>query len=252
MTYGKALKVILTVSFVLNVTVTSSARASEPASPQGAAEYVDMLRGRIAAISALNWALNNESRPETEGAVLRDLIRVGFDLDVTSQFVLGKFWGRAKAEQRAEFKNLFTEYLVNTYAGLFEQYRTGTLTVVASNRVAGGDFLVQTTIDRAIDSVNVVWRVRAWDSEYRIIDILIDRISLALTHRSEFASVIQRDDLEKLLQILRNRTSAQAAIVRQLSQLKRSSPIALSARVPMAGTRLAKEAADASCNFANC
>ncbi len=140
MTYRKALKVILTLSFVMNLNVTGPARASEPASSQGAAEYVNMLRGRIAAIWALNWVLNNDRRPESEGTVLRDLIRVGFDLDVTSQFVIRRFWGRAKAEQRAEFKDLFTEYLVNTYATRFEQYRIGTLTVVASNRVAGGVF----------------------------------------------------------------------------------------------------------------
>ncbi len=257
MTYRKALKVILTLSFVLNLTVTGPAPASEPASSQGAAEYVNMLRGRIAAIWALNWVLNNErrpesGRPESEGAVLRDLIRVGFDLDVTSQFVIGRFWGRAKAEQRAEFKDLFTEYLVNTYATRFEQYRIGTLTVVTSNRVAGGDFLVQTTIDRSIDTANVVWRVRAWDGEYRVIDILIDGISLALTHRSEFASVIQRDDFEKLLQILRKRISAQAVYGHQLSRLERSPPIALPPGGLMAGTRLVKEIANASCKFASC
>ena len=184
--------------------------------------------------------------------MLRDLIRVGFDLDVTSQFVIGRFWGRAKAEQRAEFKDLFTEYLVNTYATRFQQYRIGTLTVVASNRVAGGDFLVQTTIDRPIDTANVVWRVRSWNGEYRIIDILIDGISLALTHRSEFASVIQRDDFEKLLQILRKRISAQAKYGHQLSQLERSPHIALTLGGPMAGTLLAKEIANASCKFASC
>jgi phospholipid transport system substrate-binding protein len=242
MAHGKALKVILTLSFVLNLTVTGPARASETASSQGAAEYVNMLRGRIAAIWALNWVLNNERRPESEGAVLRDLIRVGFDLDVTSQFVIGRFWSRAKAEQRAEFKDLFTEYLVNTYATRFQQYRIGTLTVVASNRVAGGDFM----------TANVVWRVRAWDSEYRVIDILIDGISLALTHRSEFASVIQRDDFEKLLQILRKRISAQAVYGHQLSRLERSPPIALPPGGLMAGTRLVKEIANASCKFASC
>ena len=213
MTHSKALKVLFALSFALNLTVSGAAQASEPASPQGAAEYIDMLSGRIAAIGALK----NENLTETEGAVLRDLIRVGFDLDVTSQFVLGKFWGRAKAEQRSEFKDLFAKYLVNTYASHFKRYRIGTLTVIASNRIAGGDFLVQTNIDRATDTANVVWRVRAWDSEYRIIDILIDGISLALTHRSEFASVIQRGDLEKLLQILRKRASTNAVFAQRIA-----------------------------------
>ena len=227
MTHSKALKVLFALSFALNLTVSGAVQASEPASPQGAAEFVNMLSGRVATI----WALKNENLPDTEGAVLRDLIRVGFDLDVTSQFVLGKFWGRAKAEQRAEFKDLFAKYLVNTYASHFKRYRVDTLTVIASKRVAGGDFLVQTNIDRATDTANVVWRVRAWDSEYRIIDILIDGISLALTHRSEFASVIQRGDLEKLLQILRKRASTNADFAHQLSRSERTPYIALPASI---------------------
>ena len=226
MTHSKALKVLFALSFALNLTVSGAVQASEPASPQGAGEFVNMLSGRVAAIWALNWALKNKNLPDTEGTVLRDLIGVGFDLDVTSQFVLGKFWGRAKADQRAEFKDLFAKYLINTYASQFKRYRIGTLTVIESNRIAGGDFLVQTNIDRATDTANIVWRVRAWDSEYRIIDILIDGISLALTHRSEFASVIQRGDLENLLQILRKRASTNADFAHQLSRSERTPRIA--------------------------
>ncbi len=227
MTHSKALKVLFALSFALNLTVSGAAQASEPASPQGAAEFVETLGEQVAAI----WVSENENLPETKRAALRDLIRVGFELDVTSQIVLGNFWGRAKAEQRAEFKDLFAEYLVNTYASHLNRYRIGTLTVDTSNRVAEDDFLVQTSIDRASDTANAVWRVRAWDSEYRIIDILIDGISLALTHRNEFASVIQRDGFEKLLQILRKRTSTHADFGHQLSRFERTPYIALPASI---------------------
>ena len=252
MVHGKALQVILALSVALSLAATGPAPAKEPASPQGAAEFVNILKGRVAAIWALKWALNIETLPDPEGAVLRDLIRVGFDLDATSQFVLGKFWGRAKAEQRAEFKDLFAEYLVNTYAGHFKSYRIDTLTVVASNRIAGGDFLVRTTIDDAANTANVVWRVRAWDGKYRIIDILIDGISLASTHRSEFAAVMQRNDLDKLLQILRKRKSTQASFGRHSSRPERTPYIALSASGQMAGTCLEKEISDVSHIVANC
>ncbi len=215
MIHSKALKVLFVWSFVLSLTVSGAAQANEPASPQGAGEYVKILSERVAAIGALE----NESLPETDGSVLRDLIRVGFDLDVTSQFVLGKYWGRAKAEQRAEFRDLFANYLVNTYASHFKRFRIGTLTVIASNRIAGGDILVQTDIDRAADTANVVWRVRARDGEYRIIDVLVDGISLAMTHRSEFASIIQRGDLEKLLRIMRGEDGERSWRSRSLSLL---------------------------------
>ncbi len=227
MTHSKAVKVILALSLTLNLTVSGAAQASDAASPQGAADFVEMLGEQVAAI----WVSGNENLSETKRAALRALIPVGFELDVTSQFVLGKFWGRARTEQRAEFKGLFAEYLVNTYANHLNRYRIATLTVDTSNRVVENDFLVQTSIDSASDTANVVWRVRAWDGEYRIIDILIDRISLALTHRSEFASVIQRGGLEKLLQILRKRAPRNADFAHQLSRSERTPRIALPASI---------------------
>jgi len=222
MTHSKALKVLFALSLALNLTISGAAQASEPASPQGAVEFVETL-GQ-AAISAAEY----EGRSERKDAI-RSLIRVGFDLDVISRFVLGKYWNRTKAVQRAEFKDLFNEYLVNSFANHLN--RIDALTVVASNRVAGDDFLVRTSINRVSDTANVVWRVRAWNGEYRIIDVMIDGISLEVTHRNEFASVIQRDGFEELLQTLRKRTSTHANFEHQLLRPEITSRIALSASI---------------------
>jgi len=222
MTHSKALKVLFALSLALNLTVSGAAQASEPASPQGAVEIVETL-GQAAILAS-----EFEDRSERKDAI-RSLIRAGFDLDVISRIVLGKFWNRAKAVQRAEFKDLFNEYLVNSFANHLN--RIDALTVVASNRVAGDDFLVRTSINRASDTAKAVWRVRAWDGEYRIIDLMIDGISLALTHRSEFTSVIQRDGFEELLQTLRKRTSTHADFGRQLLRSERTSRTAVSASI---------------------
>ncbi len=230
MTHNKALKVLFAPYLALTLTTSGAAQASEPASPQGATEFVEML-GQVAI-----WTSEIEDRSENKGA-LRSLIRVGFDLDVISQFVLGRFWNRAKAVQRAEFKDLFAEYVVHSFESRFN--RISALTVVASNRVAGGDFLVQTNIVRATDTANVVWRVRARHNEYRIIDILIDGISLALTQRSEFVSVIQRDGFEKLLQTLRKRTLTNTDFAHQLSRFEKTPRISPPAYILFsAGSRI--------------
>ncbi len=51
--------------------------------------------------------------------------------------------------------------------------------------------------------------MRAQGGEYRIIDVLIDGISLTLTQRSEFASVIAREGLDGMLAVLRARVAKQ-------------------------------------------
>jgi len=54
----------------------------------------------------------------------------------------------------------------------------------------------------------VDWRISRTDERYNITDIMVEGVSMALTERQEFASVIQRSggELEALLKLLRERT----------------------------------------------
>ncbi len=138
----------------------------------------------------------------------------GRNLELISQFVLGRFWHRATAEQRAEFQELFTEYLTNSYARQLGSYRAETLTIVGSHPVGRKDVLVETSVESSNGAANPIWRVRAKDGEYKIIDVSIDGVSLALTQRREFAAVINRQGLDGLLNMLREKLAAQAKAAR--------------------------------------
>ena len=201
MTQSRTLTIILVSALTLGWALGGAARAAETDPTEAAAAFIEALGVEVQAIQAT-------AAPRR--AALRELIRGGFDLDLTSQLVLGKFWGRATPKQRTAFKDLFAQYLLNAYARQLDAYRIETLAVVASNRVGENDFLVQTSIVRDGDTADAVWRVRAQGGEYRIIDVLIDGISLTLTQRSEFASVIGREGLDGMLAVLRARVSEQA------------------------------------------
>ena len=207
MTPSKAFVAIVVLALVLGGNLGSAAQAADPAaSREAAAEFIETLAEKVLAIQPSEPAAMAEPRRDA----LRNLIRGSFDLDLTSQLVLGKFWARATPEQRTTFKDLFAGYLLNTYAHQLDAYRVETLAVTACNRIGENDYLVQTSIERDSGLANAVWRVRGRGGEYRIIDVLLDGISLTLTHRSEFASVIRRHGFDGMLEVLRERVSAQA------------------------------------------
>lgn len=149
-------------------------------------------------------------QPKERRKMLRELVRDGFDLALTSQFVLGKYWHSATEGQRAEFMDLFTEYLLNSYARHLASFRAESLSVVASHPVGDKDILVETSVEGPDGPAAPVWRVRAVDGRYKIIDVTVDGMSLALTQRREFASVVNRVGLEGLLKLLRDKLAAQA------------------------------------------
>ncbi len=204
MAVGKAFDSIFVSFLFLALTLGAAGPLGAQTSPQEAAEFVRTLGNEAGALQSAAKA----QAPEKRKAALRDLVRRGFNLELTSQFVLGKYWNRATAQQRAEFQDLFTEYLLNRYARHLGAYRAETLSVVASHPV--GDKDVQTSIEGVEGAANPVWRVRAQDGQYKIIEVSIEGVSLALTQRREFAAVINRKGLDGLLDMLREKLAAQA------------------------------------------
>ena len=169
-----------------------------------------------AAIRHVEWlgqrAIATLSRPqmtlEEREAAFRSLLRQGFDLDFIGRFALGIYWRRATPEQRADYLDLFGEFVVKTYAKRFGGYSGETMQVVRAT-VAGKrrDVVVETRISRPSGPpLEASWRVRVIDNQNKIIDVAVQGVSMAVTQRQEFASVTRRLGLEGLLQILRART----------------------------------------------
>ena len=177
------------------------ARAASDARAGQAATFIQGLGVELLAIQAGAGV----GAAATRSAGLDGLIRRGFDLDLTSQLVLGKYWNRASQVHRQAFKELFAQYLVHSYARHLKAYRVETLEIVSSNPVGKSDFLVETRVEsaREHDSANPVWRLRGRDGGFKIIDVHVDGISLALTERSQFGSVIRRNGLDGMLSALR-------------------------------------------------
>lgn len=143
---------------------------------------------------------------------LRQLVDQRFDLPLIGRFALGRHWNTATPEQRQEYLRLFEETIVRTYSRRFEGYAGQTLVVLGA-RSAGsqGDTLVQTELSQASGlPIAVDWRVRESSGAYRVIDVQVSGISMAVTQRDEFNSIIvQRGgEIEGLLRVLRQRVSA--------------------------------------------
>jgi phospholipid transport system substrate-binding protein len=206
MTEGKAFHAILGAFLLLAVSFGNASEIQAQTSPREAAKFVQALGSE----AVLLQSAVRSGGPEERITVLRDLVRRAFNLELTSQFVLGKYWNRATARQRAEFQDLFTEYLLNSYARHIGSYHAETLNIVASHPVGAQDVLVETSVRGDDGATNPIWRVRAQDGVYKIIDVSIDGVSLALTQRREFASVINRQGLDGLLGMLRQKLAAQA------------------------------------------
>ncbi len=145
---------------------------------------------------------------EEREARFRGILRQGFDLPFIGRFVLGRYWKQTAPEVREDYLNLFSEYLLQIYSARLGGYAGETLSVIGERPAGAKDVVVSTRIERPSGPpITAEWRVRVTDDRLRIIDVSVEGVSMVVTQRSEFASVIQRNGVEGLIEVLRARTT---------------------------------------------
>ena len=157
--------------------------------------------------------LSAQSSLATRQARFRELFRRDFDGPRIARFVLGRYWNIASPEQRQEFVRLFEDYVVFAYASRLSQYG-GEVFRVDGSRPDGSAIIVTSEIvsPGGTRPLKVDWRLLNEDGALKISDVIVDGISMAVTQRSEFASVIQRNggQVGGLLNVMREKTAAAA------------------------------------------
>ena len=147
-------------------------------------------------------------------ARFRELLREDFDVPGIARFVLGRYWNTASEEERREFVKLFEEYVAQAYATRLAEY-AGEQFKVTGSRTEGDGAIVTSQILRPAGSapIKVDWRLTGRNGIYKISDVAVDGISMAVTQRSEFASVIQHNggQIQGLITMLREKTAGAAA-----------------------------------------
>ena len=128
-------------------------------------------------------------------ARFRALLNENFAVKSIGRWVLGRYWRKATYAERSEYLRLFESLIVTTYVDRFERYSGETLTVTKTVVKKAGDTIVysQITRPRGVKPVNVGWRVRDKEGEYKIVDVIVEGVSMGQTQRSEFASVIRKN-----------------------------------------------------------
>src|SRR5438552_18721071 len=146
-------------------------------------------------------------------ARFHELFREDFDVPGIARFVLGRYWKTATPEQQEEFVKLFEDYIALVYSSQLAAYSGETLRVTGSRPGAEGAIVASEIVrPTGAPPVKVEWHLTDRNGAYKINDVSVDGISMAVTQRSEFAAVIQRSggQVQGLITQLREKTANSA------------------------------------------
>lgn len=215
---NKAL-LLLALSTCLPIGVGSSlaANISQPYSGQNGAQselYISVSSQEEKAeafinkmgMTAVAFLSNPNLTPSQKKSEFKKLLRTNFDMATIGRFALGKNWRLASASEQKEYLNLFEKMVVEVYSKRFDDYQGQSFELKSSRPIGEKDSLVSTMIvPETGPKIDVDWRVRNKNGKMQIIDVVIEGVSMSLTQRSDFASVVQRGGgkIEPLLAHLR-------------------------------------------------
>ena len=162
--------------------------------------------GNEAIQSLTDKTLDDQQRKDR----FREILNRTFKIKLIARFTLGhRYWRRATEEQKKEFVALFEDFVVLAYAARFRGYSGDNFSVGKVRDINKYDKLVYSKLVLKDGSnIPVLWRVRGGDS-FKVIDVLVEGVSMAITQRDEFAAIINQrgGKIEGLLAALRKKTS---------------------------------------------
>jgi phospholipid transport system substrate-binding protein len=176
----------LTGLLLLGVVFAAPVRA---AAPSEAGAFIDGL------VHDALGTINSKQTTEADRTKhFHDLLEKDFDMPWISHFVLGRYWNSASEQDRQQFIKLFTEYVVRSYSQRFSEY-TGETVKITGTRDSGDNAIVRSEIihPNGGEPAKVDWRVRKEDNGYRIVDVDVEGVSMIVTQRDQFSSVMQHE-----------------------------------------------------------
>lgn len=136
----------------------------------------------------------NVSKAEKQ-ARFKKLFNESLDLDFIGKYVLGRYWRTATPQQKTEFINTYRELNTKVWSERFDEFKGRNFEfkgTTPSN--SEGQIFVNTVVPMEQgEPAGVVWRVKQDGNKFKIIDIIIEKVSLTMANRNEYTAYIKNN-----------------------------------------------------------
>ena len=184
---------ILAVGFSL---LTTPTRAQSTPS-----DVIDTVSSQVLAVLRDRSVETSIRRTKVEEIIYRYV-----DFETLSRLVMARNWRKLTDEQKSEFMTEFKKHLSYTYGDNIDNYRNESVAILSEREEKRGDVTVRSKIVRGGgEDVLVDYRLRKREEKWRIIDVVIEGVSLVANFRSQFQEIMSSGGIDRLLKLLREK-----------------------------------------------
>jgi len=141
--------------------------------------------------------LSSKLTDEEKIVQLKKIGESAVDIDGVSLYTLGKYRKTLSDNQKKQYKELFKNYFLKSFAGRLVGYSDAKIAVLSEEIKNEKYTIVNTKLIGTSDrpEVKIDWRVYTKDPEnFLIRDLIIEGLSLARTQKEEFNSIIVNNE----------------------------------------------------------
>jgi phospholipid transport system substrate-binding protein len=160
--------------------------------------------------AAIEVLRDGTKSPEAKRQRLEEVVLADTDFDTLARLVLAQNWRKFSEAEQVAFVEQFRRHLSMSYGRNIESYRNETVAVQSVREESRGDVTVRTRIVRGggAKDVDVDYRLRKQaDGRWKIIDFVIEGVSLVANFRAQFTDVLRSSTPAELIRILEDRNA---------------------------------------------
>ena len=153
--------------------------------------------------------INSKVSEAEKKARFTKLFNEDLDLDFIGKFVLGRYWKTSTPKQRTDFTDVYRKLNIQTWSERFNEFKGKHFEFLGTESSKSADQIfvnTQVPMDEGAPA-SVKWRLKETNGRLRIVDIVIENVSLAQTARSEYTAYIKKspNGIDGLIKDLRAR-----------------------------------------------
>ena len=174
--------------FLITLSLLSFSSVSADSNAEGSKVFVEKL-GKEVIERVSDEKLSDSQRRSN----FRYLYLNSFDNFYISRFVLGRYWKRIDKSVKEEFVKTFNDYIVSTYAPKFKGWE-GEFKAVDALIEKNFYNVKMDVINKNGPVLKLIWKIYLdKNKNFKILDVNIDGVSMLVTQRAEFMSVIKNN-----------------------------------------------------------
>lgn len=193
------------VIFMLLLAMPAFSGKAFAAGTDDARNFVDNIGKQVLAI------INSEGSESQKQERLQEMFSQNVDIPWMAHFVIANGWRRATDEQRNRYLDTYKRYMLSRYTSNFKDYTGSKYTITDARQTEDGKYTVTMKIkspEQGQAETVAGYRLSLENGQFKIIDIIIEGVSLITTQRSEFFSVYNQKGMDGLISSIEDKIAA--------------------------------------------